>query len=41
MFVANPLSGLASGPQWLTGIWGEVGQLLAFAGPCGRTHGAH
>jgi hypothetical protein len=28
MFVANPLSGLVSGPQWLPGIWGEVGQLL-------------
>lgn len=28
LFVANPLSGLANGPQWLPGVWGEVGQLL-------------
>jgi hypothetical protein len=28
MFLANPLGGLATGPQWLPGVWGEVGQLL-------------
>lgn len=28
LFVANPLSGLATGPQWLPQPWGEVGQFL-------------
>lgn len=28
MFLANPLSGMATGPQFLPGIWGEVGQFL-------------
>lgn len=28
LFVANPLSGLANGPQWLPSPWGEVGQYL-------------
>ncbi|CAM2758223.1 hypothetical protein [Skermania piniformis] len=28
MFLGNPLSGLGTGPEWLPGIWGEVGQLL-------------
>lgn len=28
LFVSNPLSGLANGPEWLPAPWGEVGQLL-------------
>lgn len=28
LFVANPLSGLASGPSWLPQPWGEIGQFL-------------
>lgn len=28
LFVANPLSGLASGPEWLPQPWGEIGQYL-------------
>lgn len=28
LFVANPLSGLANGPQWLPAPWGGIGQLL-------------
>ncbi len=28
LFVANPLSGLAAGPDWLPTPWGELGQLL-------------
>ena len=28
LFVANPLSGLATGPQWLPHPWGALGQLL-------------
>lgn len=28
LFVANPLSGMATGPQWLPSPWGDVGQLL-------------
>ncbi|MFT4286955.1 hypothetical protein [Nocardioides sp.] len=28
LLVANPLSGLATGPQWLPHPWGAVGQLL-------------
>lgn len=28
MFLSNPLSGLASGPQWLPSFWGELGQYL-------------
>lgn len=28
LFIANPLSGLASGPAWLPQPWGEVGQYL-------------
>jgi hypothetical protein len=28
LFVANPLSGIATGPDWLPQPWGEIGQLL-------------
>jgi len=28
VFIANPLSGLASGPAWLPQPWGDVGQFL-------------
>lgn len=28
LFVSNPLSGLANGPQWLPAPWGDIGQLL-------------
>lgn len=28
MFVSNPLSGLATGPQWLPRGWGALGQML-------------
>lgn len=28
LFIANPLSGLASGPEWLPQPWGEIGQNL-------------
>jgi hypothetical protein len=28
LFVANPLSGLANGPGWLSQPWGSIGQLL-------------
>ncbi|NLU83591.1 ABC transporter permease [Rhodococcus sp. HNM0569] len=28
MFVANPLSGIATGPAWLPQPWGEIGQFL-------------
>ncbi|MBB5832374.1 hypothetical protein [Brachybacterium aquaticum] len=28
MFVANPLSGMATGWQWLPSPWGLIGQLL-------------
>ena len=28
LFVSNPLSGIAAGPQWLPGGWGAFGQLL-------------
>ena len=28
LFVANPLSGLANGPDWLPGVRGPIGQLL-------------
>ncbi len=28
MFVSNPLSGMATGPQWLPQPWGEIGQYL-------------
>lgn len=28
LLVSNPLSGLASGPEWLPQPWGEIGQLL-------------
>lgn len=28
LFVANPLSGLATGPAWLPQPWGEIGQYL-------------
>jgi hypothetical protein len=28
VFVANPLSGIASGPAWLPQPWGDIGQLL-------------
>ncbi|MFT4263800.1 MAG: hypothetical protein QM572_10505 [Nocardioides sp.] len=28
MFVANPLSGFATGPAWLPSPWGAIGQLL-------------
>lgn len=28
MFLSNPLSGLATGPQWLPGFWGDLGQFL-------------
>lgn len=28
LFLANPLSGLATGPQWLPAPWGAIGQLL-------------
>ncbi|MEI2774650.1 MAG: hypothetical protein V9G19_01505 [Tetrasphaera sp.] len=27
-FLANPLSGLATGPQWLPAFWGQLGQFL-------------
>ena len=33
LLVANPLSGLANGPQWLPQPWGEIGQWL----PVGAT----
>ncbi|OLO75315.1 hypothetical protein BKH16_08805 [Actinomyces oris] len=28
LFVSNPLSGIATGPQWLPAPWGEIGQLM-------------
>lgn len=28
MFIANPLSGMATGWQWLPSPWGFIGQLL-------------
>lgn len=28
LFLANPLAGLATGPDWLPAPWGEIGQLL-------------
>lgn len=28
MFVSNPLSGLATGPQWLPAFWGDLGQFF-------------
>ncbi len=28
LFVSNPLSGLATGPAWLPGIWGQIGQFF-------------
>ncbi|MFV0532475.1 MAG: hypothetical protein ACK5MR_02330 [Cumulibacter sp.] len=28
MFVSNPLSGLATGPDWLPAFWGDLGQFL-------------
>ncbi|MGC5165967.1 ABC transporter permease [Luteimicrobium sp. DT211] len=28
LFVSNPLSGMATGPDWLPQPWGEIGQLL-------------
>lgn len=33
LLVANPLSGLANGPEWLPQPWGDIGQLL----PVGAT----
>ena len=28
LFISNPLSGIATGPQWLPAPWGEIGQLM-------------
>ncbi len=28
LFVSNPISGIATGPQWLPAPWGEIGQWL-------------
>lgn len=28
LFLSNPLSGLATGPQWLPDVWGDIGQFL-------------
>lgn len=36
LFVSNPLSGIATGPQWLPAPWGEIGQLMPI-GAAGTT----
>ncbi|STD19151.1 Uncharacterised protein [Dermacoccus nishinomiyaensis] len=28
LFISNPISGLATGPQWLPHPWGTIGQFL-------------